>query len=49
MRLDSLASMTSARALHSQLDFRDIRRYRDILIDGEVFLELQFDRTPYDS
>jgi putative acetyltransferase len=46
MRLDSLPSMTGARALYRQLGFQEIPPYRDNPIDGAVFLELQLDRKP---
>jgi ribosomal protein S18 acetylase RimI-like enzyme len=40
MRLDSLASMTSAIALYRQFGFRDIPAYRENPITGSLFLEL---------
>lgn len=46
MRLDSLPSMTAARALYRRLGFRDIASYRENPIEGAVFLELQLDGRP---
>lgn len=40
MRLDTLATMTFARALYKSLGFREIEQYYDTPIEGTVFLEL---------
>jgi ribosomal protein S18 acetylase RimI-like enzyme len=46
MRLDTLSTMTAARALYQLLGFRPIPRYNDNLSEGVVYLELSLDRIP---
>jgi GNAT superfamily N-acetyltransferase len=40
MRLDTLATMTAARALYASLGFREIPPYNDHPIEGTSFLEM---------
>ncbi|KAK3634232.1 hypothetical protein LTR56_015439 [Elasticomyces elasticus] len=40
MRLDTLESMSSARALYKSLGFRDVERYYETPLAGTIFLEL---------
>ena len=44
MRLDTLPSMGSARALYRQLDFHEIPAYRFNPVEGTTFLELTLKR-----
>ncbi|MFH1746997.1 MAG: GNAT family N-acetyltransferase [Planctomycetota bacterium] len=46
MRLDTLASMSTARALYESLGFREIERYYDNPIAGVVFYELALKPPP---
>ncbi|GAB1733360.1 hypothetical protein NU195Hw_g7970t1 [Hortaea werneckii] len=41
MRLDTLPSMQSARALYKALGFREIEQYYRTPIDGTIFMELE--------
>jgi ribosomal protein S18 acetylase RimI-like enzyme len=49
MRLDSLPTMQTALQLYRRLGFREIAPYTTNPVKGAVFLELQLDRSPYDS
>jgi ribosomal protein S18 acetylase RimI-like enzyme len=49
MRLDTLASMRTARALYRSLGFREIPPYRYNPIEGAMFMELQLMHRPSHS
>jgi len=46
MRLDTLSTMTAARALYQSLGFQPVPRYNDNPVKGVVYLELSLDRIP---
>jgi putative acetyltransferase len=49
IRLDTLPSMAAAQDLYRQLGFREIPPYRDNLVEGAVFLELELNGRRSDS
>lgn len=49
MRLDTLPTMTSARALYQGMGFHEIAPYRSSPVEGVVFLELDLKPSGYDA
>jgi putative acetyltransferase len=45
VRLNSLPTMERARALYAELGFREIPNYREVVVPGVTFLELQLSNS----